>query len=60
MKLKLRIQPYHDREMLVMSLANNGYKVWVEEEKIPHTVSSNYFVCFNLKDKEEYSGNKIG
>ena len=61
MKLKLNVQYYVDREKMVLALANSGYKVWVEEEKIPHAISgTNFFVCFNLKDKTEYSGNKIG
>ncbi len=45
--IKLRIDPYKDREAIVPALAANGYKVW--EEKINENkcyADTEHYVCF--------------
>lgn len=61
MKLRLKIDNYENRVGMISALAQSGYKTWVEEEKVSRGLCVyDYYVCFNLKDKSEYSGNKIG
>lgn len=44
--IKLNIYSANDKENIIFSLANNGYKVWVEEiQDEPHDTPE-YFVCF--------------
>jgi len=42
--IKLKIEYQLDKDRIVMSLANNGYKVWVEE----NDDDNSYYVCFEL------------
>jgi hypothetical protein len=44
--VKLNIQSYSDREKIVVSLANSGYKVWVEVET--ELATDTYYVCVEL------------
>ena len=47
MIIKLTIQNNVDKNSIVLSLANAGYKVWVEEPYFMHPV---YYICFEYKD----------
>lgn len=52
--IKLKIHSQSDRENMLIALANNGYKVWVEEIE-DNVCNITYLVCFvlsALKDKE--------
>ena len=55
MLVSLQMDNYTDRERIILGLANQGYKTWVEVRNIGITAGDAYFVCFNLKSKEEYS-----
>lgn len=46
--IKIKIQAHTDREEIVKSLANSGYKVWVEQIYVDVIVGAEYFVCFEL------------
>ena len=47
-KIKLKIQAERDRENMVIALANNGYKVWIEEAS-DNVCKITYFVVFELQ-----------
>ena len=47
--IRFKIQDYFDREQIVIGFASSGYKVWVEEEKIPNETTINFFVCVEEK-----------
>jgi len=47
--IKLKINSHSDRDTLVGILANNGYKVWVEERD--HRYNKIYYVCIEEEDK---------
>lgn len=51
MQVRLKVQNYDDREKMIIALANSGYCVWVEEEKIPHHISSQYYVVFEWTEQ---------
>lgn len=42
--IRFRIQDCRDRENIVVSLANSGYKVWVRKEK-NGVFDVDYYVC---------------
>jgi len=47
--IKFKISSRVDRDGLVAILANNGYKVWVEEKKDPEwRWDKIYYVCVEL------------
>lgn len=51
--VKLRMDTYVDRQRMVESLSNNGYKVWLEVEKDTCTFRKKYFICFeNVSSKK--------
>jgi len=52
--VKLRIQNHYDRSQMICALANAGYKVWAEEKNYPNTVSTDYWVYFEVN--ESYVG----
>ena len=53
--IKLKINPYNQREELLKNLALSGYKTWQEdnedEKEFSHT-STDYFVCFEVDESE--------
>lgn len=48
--IKVLINPYDDREKMISALAQNGYKVWVEEKKIHW--DTNYYVVFEQEESK--------
>ena len=50
--IKLKINSHSDRDTLVGILANNGYKVWVEERD--HRYNKIYYVCIEEEDKWQF------
>ena len=47
--VKIKISGYTQRTNVVAALAENGYKVWIEEvDKFPS--GEDYVVCFELKE----------
>lgn len=48
--VKVSIQAKVDRDKMTAILADNGYKVWIEEKELQH-FEKEQFVCF-----ERYSG----
>jgi len=46
--IKLKIHAQEDRLNIIAALANNGYKVWVEEEK-DNIYNVTYFVIFEYE-----------
>lgn len=49
--ISLKIDGYDDRRELIAILAENGYKVYVKEEK-DGVFNTNYFVIIELSHKE--------
>ena len=47
MTVKLKIQLYQDRQVMVLALARAGYKVWEETEE-----DYTYYVCFEMENEE--------
>ena len=45
-EIRLKIKAQADREAIVIALANNGYKVWVEKEE--KTSETTYIVVFEI------------
>ena len=49
--IKLKINPFQERSIILTNLVLSGYKVWQEETK--RDISSNdYFVCFEVDESE--------
>lgn len=44
--VKINIQGYKEREMIVIALASNGYKVWIEKLEINFGMTKDFLVCF--------------
>ena len=54
--ISLKIQGYDDRKDLVEILANNGYKVWIEEVLVDANYSwlgTDYYVHFEQQMRED-------
>ena len=50
MNCKFHINNYKDRQEMVWSLANAGYKVWIEEITVLY--QTNYYVCVYIPEKD--------
>lgn len=48
-EIKLNIQGQEDIENIIVALANNGYKVWVEEEPNKY-LNKKLFVVFEIEN----------
>ena len=54
MEIKLNIQAHADRSNMIVSLANAGYKVWIEEqERRGFEAFRRYYVCFEYGVDQE-------
>jgi hypothetical protein len=47
-KIRFKIFANSDREKMVIVLANNGYKVWIEEGK-KLDFGTDYYVCVEVE-----------
>lgn len=49
--IKLRIDCAEERKDMLCALANNSYKVWIEEKRESFITPGEYFVCFEVPDE---------
>lgn len=52
--IRIKMNNYEDRKSFMLSLLNNGHKVWVEmKEKRPNPYQDeyDYIVCFEIKQE---------
>ncbi len=49
--ISVKIESASDRMKMIEALANNGYKVWVEERnKLQYSLTcGDFYVCFEMK-----------
>ena len=51
--IRLKIEDKFDRGNVVIALANNGYKVWIEKKKLYGSIQDTiYYVCFEAKEEK--------